>query len=85
MCDRKQFVFFFWSPEFASQSQYTASWLSEGDKNKILEMVHEDREKSNLRTARRLKIDEGLKSPRNPFEIEEKSVSHSIESSDRNF
>ena len=57
--------------------------MPESDKAKILEIVHEDRETSILKEARRLKVDDSLKSPRNPFEIEEKSISHSIVSSDR--
>lgn len=65
VCDRKQFVFFFWSPEFGELDRDKVAWLTSDDKAKIMESVFMDRDTNNLREARRMKISEELHTPRN--------------------
>ena len=91
MCDRKQFVFFFWSPEFGELDKDKVAWLTPDDKAKIMESVFMDRDTNNLREARRMKISEELHTPRNKQkydaatnkikEVDSDEISEAIESS----
>ena len=53
VCDRKQFTFMFWSPEFGDFEQSSTAWLTAEDKKKLLDIIFVDRETSNLREQRR--------------------------------
>ena len=48
-CQRKQFVFFFWSPEYGDSDKRSCSWLTNEDKDKIATTVFLDRHTNNLR------------------------------------
>ena len=53
VCDRKQFTFFFWSPEFGQYDQSKVAWLGQEEKDKILSTICVDRDTSNLRESHR--------------------------------
>ena len=71
-CDRKQFTFFFWSPEFGMHDMKKLDWLTPQDKDKIIKTVFIDRDTNNLRTTRRSTINKAFLTPRRKTKFDQK-------------